>query len=156
MTYSAFEEIRQLPPTPSTNKNKVDPPETIREPSENKLEVPDDIDVSNDPLLAAVLQFEREQRTTTEWKTPNKYFGSIRYVHPHSLADEAGFCDCDRIISFGNITVDSFKDLNQFAEYYESCRGSTIEAVVGRNIGERYQQFVLSFQVPTDPSVHLG
>ena len=100
--------------TPSPPKSQTNTPEEV---------------ATEDPLLNAVQLFEKEQSMIEDWVDTEVYFGSVRSVAEGSVAESCGIEDCDRLIAFGDITVDSFHDLKQLADYFERARGSRIEVV---------------------------
>ena len=137
MTYAAFEEIREHPELFEHKSSTSVQQEELKKEDikskkqiEKKIESSEEVNVEDDPLLAAVKAFEEQQATVEDWLTPEEYFGSIRTVQPKSLADSYGLMDCDRFIQFGEITIPTFKDLQQFGEYFEKSRGKEIDVEI--------------------------
>ena len=152
MTYSMFEAMKN-----QVSEECAIASETV---VEQKLATPDSKNLTEqkeyDPLMNVVLRIEREEASVREWKDPEEYIGSIRTVQPNSIAERAGLLDCDRIIEFGSIDKNSFSGLKQFAEYFESSRGTVLKVVVGRNHGDRYETRTIEMDVPVDPAERLG
>lgn len=152
MTFSMFELMKnQVREECSDTSETIVEQESVVTDQKEQVEQGED-----DPLMKVVLRMEREEASVREWKDPEQYFGSIRSVQPKSIADRAGLLDCDRIIEFGSINKDSFSGLKQFAEYFESSRGTVLKVVVGRNRGDRYETRTIEMDIPVDPSERLG
>ena len=81
----------------------------------------------------------------TEWKEKLLALSSapvatILYIHRRvlrfqrsvaegSVAEMCGIEDCDRLIAFGDLTMKTFHDLKQMAQYFENMRGKRIEVL---------------------------
>ena len=83
-------------------------------------------------------------------------FGSLRTVDEDSVCGRSGLMDCDRILSFGEITHRTYRGLQEFGEYVASCRGKTIEVEVERDRVGGIERLKVILAVPREGSLGLG
>lgn len=124
LTYSAFEEIKN-----EHEEENADDREKHESLAQSPGEVVNENNPKDDPLLNAVHLFEKEQAMTEDWPDTEEYFGSVRSVAEGSVAEMCGIEDCDRLIAFGDLTMKTFHDLKQMAQYFENMRGKRIEVL---------------------------
>ena len=82
-------------------------------------------------------------------------FGSLRTVDEDSVCGRSGLMDCDRILSFGEITYRTYRGLREFGEYVASCRGKTIEVEVERDRVGGIERLKVVLAVPREGNLGL-
>lgn len=163
MTYSLFESVKEVQNNSEEQSNAATVEGSMPKDNRNDMKQGDSASsevasepTTIDPLMEEVLRMEREEKSVTDWLTPNDYFGSIRSTQPGSVADRAGIQDCDRVIRFGPIDSRSFTGLKQIAEYFEKSRGVVISITIGRYYKDHYEMRTIEMMVPKDTSERLG